>query len=178
MRQFSPGGRTRALKCPAQDAFLADDPYGQGLVACDSCGCRYHRPCVEIFVTRGCAGCGESPMRFSAEGTPQTAYRRPASVPFISNPRRPPAQQAHATAQNAESERAEAMLYPNIPLAPTSRLGQITLRLRVTTALKRARTVWLALSGLNSTSLAFKPAQAMNERTIALQPQSVWSAAR
>ena len=78
------------LNCPAQDGPLASDPYGEGVVACESCGCLYHRPCVQLFRDSGCAKCGTLPLRVHDRGLKSgTRELRSSQTRTKQNPTRP-----------------------------------------------------------------------------------------
>lgn len=50
-------------RCPAQDGYVTEDPYGDGIVACINCGCQYHAPCARLFEAKGCQRCDASTLR-------------------------------------------------------------------------------------------------------------------
>lgn len=65
------------LQCPAQDGPINEDPYGEGFVSCRHCGCRYHRPCADLFA-RDCYGC-HAPLVMSSQAVSPPAHLRPTA---------------------------------------------------------------------------------------------------
>lgn len=49
-------------ECPVHDGPITSDPFGEGIVECAACGCRYHARCALMFTARGCAQCGVRPF--------------------------------------------------------------------------------------------------------------------
>jgi hypothetical protein len=64
--------------CPTQDGSISEDPYGSGIVECNRCGCKYHAPCAELWISKGCAKCGVTPLVIRRNPTsPSYQYAAP-----------------------------------------------------------------------------------------------------
>lgn len=161
MAQFFPGARSQQVRCPAQDADLSVDPYGSGLVACQNCGCQYHRPCAEIFVVRGCARCAVVPMSITSDlGARQVEpVARRHSPPRT--PTRPTPPEATPVAPPLP---AYELLREPSPIRPQLlRLRDTSVVLASPLALDRALTGWRTVTALAEVSNALPLPMRLND---------------
>jgi hypothetical protein len=66
-------------ECPAHDGTITSDPFGDGIVECAACGCRYHAGCALMWDVLGCAQCGVLPFLTRRTASPGATRRVPAA---------------------------------------------------------------------------------------------------